>query len=302
VYLQKVKALVSFYSKRAIDKGLQKAFCKPVSKIIREAKKKGEPVENDFIKRILDEAIIWDIDSNFKHYFFKKFFTLKDLNSLDSEPNIVKYYETLFEHPLLTALLDGNYKLYKRLLELGVKDKKLHSILNQKNILTQQGLLHLVSDSDDEVVEFLLDHELDVNLTNGKIQTPLHIACGNGNIKVVKLLLEKNANFTTPDTDGFTPLELACKFSHVEVVEALIKHGFDIDSLNSAKKQKLIQMTHPRCRGEIAKLLLFKTINQEQQPEVPQYSFDTGTQLTYANFFLQTPTTNPARREIENPT
>jgi len=193
--------------------------------------------------------------------------------SLELEP---KYYELLFECPLLTALLEGNYSYYSKLKKLGVKDKKLQSILNQKNKKTQQGLLHLLTDKDKDIAEFLLNNDVDVNLTNTRNQTPLHIACGNGNIEVVKLLLKKKANSAFTDLDGCTPLELACKFSHVEVVRTLLKHGNE--KLEEEKKKSLIQMTHPRYQTDIAKLFGL----EEQSQVIPTSS---RKQLSYRNFF-----------------
>ncbi|EDQ91950.1 uncharacterized protein MONBRDRAFT_23256 [Monosiga brevicollis MX1] len=61
-------------------------------------------------------------------------------------------------------------------------------------------------------------------------QTPLHLACLYGHVKVEEMLLKHGADATAKDvvsTIGQTPLHLACLYGHVKVEEMLLKHGAD---------------------------------------------------------------------------
>ncbi|CAH1780329.1 unnamed protein product [Owenia fusiformis] len=118
-----------------------------------------------------------------------------------------------------------------------------------------------------DVVEFLLSHNCDVNISNNNLQTPLHIACqprlnqiaavliksGRCNINskdaytntpmhlaarremqdIVQLLCDYNA---TPDVvtgDGSTAMHEAAESGNPEIVEILLNAGFNPDPINS---------------------------------------------------------------------
>ena len=55
----------------------------------------------------------------------------------------------------------------------------------------------------------MASNELDVNSVDSYKNTPLHIACEEGNPEVVKMLLNAGANRSMQNKDEKTPVELA---------------------------------------------------------------------------------------------
>lgn len=61
----------------------------------------------------------------------------------------------------------------------------------------------------EETVRVLLEHGVDVNVTDKKGNLPLHLAAMKGHLSVVKLLIERTALPQTANEDGHTALQLA---------------------------------------------------------------------------------------------
>ena len=60
-------------------------------------------------------------------------------------------------------------------------------------------------------------------------QLPLHDACRRGHIEIVEYLVEHGANVNVSDNDGITPLHDACRGGHKEIVEYLVEHGANVN-------------------------------------------------------------------------
>lgn len=72
------------------------------------------------------------------------------------------------------------------------------------------------------IVDFLLDHETDINAVDSDGLTALHYACMKGHQNILLLLLHANANPTVTDSRGNTPLHLAVDRGHESCVKALL--------------------------------------------------------------------------------
>ncbi|XP_071144074.1 ankyrin repeat domain-containing protein 29-like [Mytilus edulis] len=57
--------------------------------------------------------------------------------------------------------------------------------------------------------------------------SPLHIACFMGRIDTVNFLLDHNANINITKEDGTTPLFFACEVGHEDIVNVLLDKGAD---------------------------------------------------------------------------
>ena len=77
-----------------------------------------------------------------------------------------------------------------------------------------------------EVVQFLLEANANVNLTNPSGSTPLHLSAGTGRIEVVKSLLKFNADRNLKNADKHTALDvvLQCKPENYEDVLKLFEN------------------------------------------------------------------------------
>jgi ankyrin repeat protein/L-ascorbate metabolism protein UlaG (beta-lactamase superfamily) len=66
-----------------------------------------------------------------------------------------------------------------------------------------------------------------VNEKDPRGRTPLHFACGAGNIEIVKFLVASGADVKTTDQNGYTPLIWAVSAGQADAARALIAAGAD---------------------------------------------------------------------------
>ena len=76
----------------------------------------------------------------------------------------------------------------------------------------------------------LLKHSSRPDLRDGKGNTPLHRAAGDGYQKAVCRLLTVTAEWDSPNLEGQTPLHMAAKGGHSAIIRRLLEHGFQPDT------------------------------------------------------------------------
>jgi ankyrin only family protein len=159
-----------------------------------------------------------------------------DLESRDKDGNTA----------LHIACRDGLIKIVKHLLN-PVRFEEIkqnsYSLAYQKipqdmSISNYEGLscLHLAAMNGHlDIVEFLMDKDIDVNLKDRKTgRTILHNACLAGDINLVKLLLRhKSCNINARAYDDSTPFDLARATDHDNVCMALAAAGAKYGDENS---------------------------------------------------------------------
>ena len=74
----------------------------------------------------------------------------------------------------------------------------------------------------EEVVNLLKNENVNINETDDKGLTGLHLACRNGDVNIVKLLVENKADLKLNAQKLLTPLALSCKLGHFEIAKYLI--------------------------------------------------------------------------------
>jgi ankyrin repeat protein len=123
--------------------------------------------------------------------------------------------------PLHLACANGRFQVFQLLIDHGA----------QPNIKDSKGSasLHTASYSGSvEMVQQLLQlphvREL-VNAPAGMGNTPLHLACRQGDSQVAQLLVAASADATAKTEGGATPMYEAVSGKHVEVVEVLLAAG-----------------------------------------------------------------------------
>ncbi|KAI9859753.1 MAG: hypothetical protein M1813_006470 [Trichoglossum hirsutum] len=94
------------------------------------------------------------------------------------------------------------------------------------------------------VVTELVIHGTNVNVTDKRGRTPLHVACQSKHfsISMLKTLIKKHqASANSRDIDGNTPLHLACQsvYTSVVILEALIDSGANPDERNNDRMTPL---------------------------------------------------------------
>jgi len=82
--------------------------------------------------------------------------------------------------------------------------------------------------------------DINVNEANQKGDTPLIIACKNGNETAVRVLLRYGADLNKPDHDGNSPLFTACNYSNKHIIEYFIRKGAELNLENNKGENPII--------------------------------------------------------------
>ncbi|XP_056397966.1 protein phosphatase 1 regulatory subunit 12C isoform X6 [Hyla sarda] len=72
-----------------------------------------------------------------------------------------------------------------------------------------------------------------IDSTNTDGISALHQACIDENLEVVEFLVNHNANVNQADNEGWTPLHVAASCGYMEIAEYLLKHSANIAAVNS---------------------------------------------------------------------
>lgn len=127
--------------------------------------------------------------------------------------------------PLLLSVSVGSMEIARYLIDrganLGAKDKN------------GNGVLHLCGEKGyPDLIMYILDkggENIDINDTNKKKETPLHLAVRNNKEEVVKLLIEKGADINAVDSIGATPLSVALEVDNLSLAKYLVEKGASLD-------------------------------------------------------------------------
>ncbi|XP_071137249.1 uncharacterized protein [Mytilus edulis] len=83
-------------------------------------------------------------------------------------------------------------------------------------------LLQCCQYDDTLLIQWCINHGIDVNQCNYKGMSPLYISAQEGLTKVVMLLLDNTADINKCTDDGASPLFVACQKNHKEIVKLLL--------------------------------------------------------------------------------
>ena len=116
--------------------------------------------------------------------------------------------------PLYLACAHGHTDVVSFLLDEGAdidavineQPSDIYQAINSLQIASQRGY--------HELVQLLLDHDADREITNGHGMHSLHLAAANGHTEVIRLLLSHGINVNDQTNDGTTALHLSCTHGH----------------------------------------------------------------------------------------
>jgi hypothetical protein len=154
--------------------------------------------------------------------YFEAWVQLHDIDSYDHSPDVPDS-----EHgarPLYYAALGGFHELVE------------HLTVKYPQCANAQGgncgtALHSASFQGHlQVVRYLLQLGVDVNVRNVANCTPLLLASWKGSCDVVQCLLDHGADVDLPDKQHTTPLKSAAYWGHVDAIRFLLEHNADVNS------------------------------------------------------------------------
>lgn len=116
---------------------------------------------------------------------------------------------------------------------------------------------------DNDLLEWLLKHNVDINQCRSDDVTALFVACQEDHLTMAKKLLEKNAFVNKQISDGATPLFIACQKKHLPLVDILLSKDANVNLCTKDGSTPLI-VSAKLGHSEIAKRLLKEKINFKQ--------------------------------------
>ena len=130
--------------------------------------------------------------------------------------------------PLMIAVVTGNVKIAKRLLEAG-------TMFNRSKKFQETCLHTPVATGNVGMIEFLLDHGANSQLRDEHMLTPTMVAAEKGNSDVLQALIKRGADVLAKDPYENSLLHVAANAGSVKVFCALY---IDIENFNLAEKNK----------------------------------------------------------------
>ena len=112
-----------------------------------------------------------------------------------------------------------------------------------------------------DCVEWLLDHEANINCTENHDRSPLHLAARDGHVDTINTLLERGAELNAVDKHDRTPFWWACNGESQESAAALLaalKPKFSVADINmpSKRRRTLLRLAATHGFSEIVEELI----------------------------------------------
>ncbi|CAC5404652.1 unnamed protein product [Mytilus coruscus] len=111
--------------------------------------------------------------------------------------------------------------------------------VNQCNFYDASPLYESAQKGYIETVKLLLHNKADINKCTYDGASPLCIACQMNHIEIVKLLLDNNAETNKCRYDGRSPLYIACCYNHIETIKILLDNKADVNKCTDTGESPL---------------------------------------------------------------
>lgn len=208
-------------------------------------------MESEFYQRLASDMknnLIFDALSN------------KSLETQKNRKTFVWYLETYIESKKLIDASTGS-NVFHIVASLGYSDlltyflEKKYPGVNKINWIGETPLHLACKNGNKCIVECLFEFDPAIDETDVNKRTALHYACEAGHEDIVKCLIEKGATINNRDVTDLTPLHLACDQGNYAVVKYLIEHNANINERDKKYRTPLYYASkHRMCN--IAKTLI----------------------------------------------
>ena len=151
------------------------------------------------------------------------------MNKVDEHGNI----------PIFTAVIDENYCLFKKLIELWESEYGNKEYLNKTNKYGNYLIHYIAKYGNEEYVKFLIDRKTDinVNVNNYHNVKPINILIENNNLEVIKLLFKDSNNFKNIYTDIFY-------YYRTSNYNEMLKYFSTIYNIHNCAFYKILTLSH----------------------------------------------------------
>ena len=186
--------------------------------------------------------------------------------------------------PLHIACERGFHRIAERLLEAGANVNDCGAGL--------PPLIFAITNRHQQCLEVLLKHKADVNVTDSRGNTALHIAVSNSDATSVNLLLDYGADPFAKTRDDDTLVVLATLVGSVGVLEALLNHNCDVNDHKTDEPPPLVAAVARGSPELVDTLIAFDAnvnTNDKRHQSVLQIACmgiaDVGKDTHYAHYF-----------------
>jgi ankyrin repeat protein len=125
---------------------------------------------------------------------------------------------------LNAALSRGELEIARTLLRDGAN-------INAVDIAGFSSLYRAAEAGHRAVVEFLLEHQADINIQHGEeVETSLHVAVWARELDICRLLLKHGSDVASKMWDGWTPLHIASRYGYFGIAQELVAYGADVNN------------------------------------------------------------------------
>ncbi|WPH00121.1 Hypothetical protein R9X50_00294400 [Acrodontium crateriforme] len=149
-------------------------------------------------------------------------------------------------------IVENKHELLIDAIQAGDADQ-VHALLASKDFHIDRpckhgktALMYAVEKGDENTVNKLLDPDVgaDINTTNKRGFTALHLAAGLGRPEMVRCLLQHDADLHAKDPRGETPIVKAIKEDQTTIIQILFDEGADMNTKNADEWSLLHHAVH----------------------------------------------------------
>ncbi|XP_797279.4 transient receptor potential cation channel subfamily A member 1 homolog [Strongylocentrotus purpuratus] len=154
------------------------------------------------------------------------------LIKLDAELSGIRGFDENMDTPLHIALRERHLKIAKCIVEKGIVNGNITSLLTESNRNCVEPIHEVVKGGHRDILKHVFKECSDVsdilNRWDRNADTPLHIATYCGQYEITKMMVKKGADLDSMNKDRRTPLHLACAGNFQTIAVLFVENGADL--------------------------------------------------------------------------